>query len=264
MRESFLGKYLLLLPVLIGLIFYGCVEEPTIAPVKPVYSAIRVVNLSDNVNNMKVTIDGKQPVSSLTGLGITSTTDYFDIDSGKRDFKVYDGNGDLVYEKTIELIAFQRSSIVFAGFSSSSDLERTFNHFTVDDGLIYVSSAPKSGNLNIYFVNAASEVDTFKAQSYNISATYISPSADTLSIVYETKVDTGTIPLAYGSIYTVDNAAPGSYSFNFAATDTNYSSTSFQADLSAGYRYYIFIYGQPDNIQIFNNEVVPPPIRSRD
>ncbi len=259
MRENFKRKLLFLLPLFIGLLIYGCVEEPTIAPVKPVYSVLRVVNLSDNVDNIKVTMDDKSLVS---GLGIASASGYMDVGAGKRDFKVFNGNGDLVYQKTIEITTWERATLVFAGFYSDQTLENTFNHFMVDDGLIYVSSAPKADSLNIYFVNAAADVDTFKAQSFNISADYVT-AGDTGSVDYATSTG-GTIPLAYGNVYSVGPVAPGDYTFNFAASDTSYHSTSFETQLSAGYRYYIFMYGMPNNLQVWANEVTPPPIRSRD
>jgi hypothetical protein len=260
MRENFKRKLLFLLPLFIGLLIYGCVEEPTIAPVKPVYSVMRVVNLSDNVDNLSVRIDNEPLVSNL---GIASASGYMDIGAGKRDFKVFNGNGDLVYQKSIEITTWERTTLVFAGFSSGSELENTFNHFLVDDGLIYVSSAPKADSLNIYFVNAAADVDTLRAQSFDISADYVTTSGDTGSVVYATSTG-GVIPLAYGNVYSVGSVAPGDYTFNFAASDTAYHSTSFQTQLSAGYRYYIFLYGMPNNLQVFANEVTPPPIRSRD
>ncbi len=260
MRENFKRKSLFLLPLFIGLLIYGCVEEPTIAPVKPVYSVIRVVNISDNVDNLSVRIDDEQLVSNL---GIASASDYKDIGAGKRNFKIFNGNGDLVYQKTIEITSWERSTLVFAGFYSADELQSTFNHFMVDDGLIYASSAPKADSLNIYFVNGAADIDTLRAQSFNISATYITTSGDTAAENYATSAG-GTIPLAYGNAYSVGSAAPGDYTFNFAASDTAYHSTSFQTQLSAGYRYYIFMYGMPNNLQIFANEVTPPPIRSRD
>ena len=202
MRLKNKRKFLFLLPLVLGFILYSCVEEPTIAPVGPVYSVIKIANMSNNVDAMDVSIDGKQVASSL---GRGETTDYFDADAGKLLFTVTDGAGTKIYEKSIDINTWERTNIIFAGDYISDPLLSTFADFEVNEGEIYVSSAPEQDSLNIYFIHASNDVDTVKSKSYNIFARVLP--ADTF-ITYATS-GSNALPLKFGGSYSVGNAAPG-------------------------------------------------------
>jgi hypothetical protein len=204
---------------------------------------------------MKVTIDDAQPSAALSSMAMGSATDYFDVKSGKRTFKVFNESGETIFDKGLEINSFERVTVVFAGFYSSVDLENTFGNFNVEEGEIYVSSKPSQDSLNIYLVHASAPVDTNDSKTYSVNAEYTPTGSQ------EAKDTTYTSSLTYANVYGIGNAAPGNYTFSFiAGTDT----TQFTADYSANLRYYLFLYGDPINVQFFNNEVVPPPIRSRD
>ncbi len=249
-------KFLFLLPIFMGFMLYSCVEEPTIAPVGPVYSVIKIANMSNNVDAINVSIDGKQVVSSLNK---GETTDYFDSDAGKLKFTVTNDAGDKVYEKNIDINTWERTLVIFAGEYSADALSSTFADFEIAEGEIYVSSKPAADSLNIYFIHASNDVDTMKSKSYNISANIIPP--DT-TISYSS---TDLLPLAYGNTFGVGNAAPGGYTFYFISDETTPDTVvAGPYDLSANMRYYLYLYGNPNNPQLSLKEVVPPPIRSRD
>lgn len=255
MRLKNKRKFLFLLPIILGFILYSCVEEPTIAPVGPVYSVIKIANMSNNIDVFNVSIDGKQVATSLAK---GETTDYFDSNSGKRLFTVTDGNGAKLYEKSIDINTWERTIVVFGGDWIEDPLLSTFADFEINEGEIYVSSAPKADSLNIYFIHASNDVDTNKARSYNISADI---PGDT-TIAYASS-GSNALPLKFAGSYSVGNTAPGEYTFYFidAASDTVVAGPY---NLAANLRYYMFLYGNPNNLQLSLKEVVPPPVRSRD
>jgi hypothetical protein len=248
-KKSILGITLLLL---IPFVLSNCVEEPTIDPVKRPFSEIRVVNLSHNVNNMKITIDGQQPIAALSALQQASTTSYFDVNSGKRRFVVTNEAGETLFNKEIEIISFERATICFAGFHSTDELENTFTFFTIEEGEVYVSSAPKAGKMNIYLVHGSADVDTSAARTYSVRYNY-TPSGQTFTTL------TGN--LTFGNYRSLGEFDPGEYTIRLVAPS---DSLSYTSSYDAGMRYYLFVYGDPNNPQIFRNDVVPQPIRSRD
>jgi hypothetical protein len=256
MRLKNRRKFLFLLPIILGFILYSCVEEPTIAPVGPVYSVIKIANMSNNIDAFNVSIDGKQVATSLAR---GETTDYFDSNAGKLLFTVTDGSGAKLYEKNIDINTWERTIVVFGGDWIDDPLQSTFADFEINEGEIYVSSAPAADSLNIYFIHASNDVDTSKAKSYNISADI---PGDT-TIAYASS-GSNVLPIKFGSSYSVGNTAPGEYTFYFidqAGTDTIVAGPY---NLAANLRYYMFLYGNPNNLQLSLKEVVPPPIRSRD
>ena len=257
MRFKNKWKLLLLLPITLGFILYSCIDEPTIAPVGSVHSVIKIANMTNNVDAINFTIDGNQKASSLAK---GETTDYFDTDAGKLKFSVTNGAGEKIYEKTIEITTWERSTIVFAGDYSSDELLNTLSDFQVSEGEIYVSSKPVSDSLNIYFVHASNDVDTFKTLNYNISAMFVG--SDT---TYTSKYTGTELPLKFTGTYSVGNAAPGDYTFYFI-TDATPPDTVMTGpySLAANFRYYLYLYGNPNNLQFTLKEVVPPPIGSRD
>jgi hypothetical protein len=257
MRLKNKQKFLFLIPLVLGFILYSCVEEPTIAPVGPVYSVLKIANMSNNVDVMNVSIDGKQVATSL---GRGETTEYFDSNAGKLLFTVTDGAGNKLYEKTIDINTWERTDVIFAGDYISDPLLSTFADFEINEGEIYVSSAPAPDSLNIYFVHASNDVDTLKSKSYNISAKIVSP--DTF-ITYASS-GSNALPLKFGGTYSVGNAAPGEYTFHFAIQSTTDTVVAGPYNLAANLRYYLYLYGNPNNLQFSLKEVVPPPIRSRD
>ncbi|MBZ0201136.1 MAG: hypothetical protein K8H86_14785 [Ignavibacteriaceae bacterium] len=206
---------------------------------------------------MKVTIDGKVLHSTLNVLKSGSASEYFDIHPGKRVFEIFDSTNTSIYKKTIEIISFDRTTIVFDGFYSPDELVSTFAYLEVADGLVYVSQAPKSGNAHLFFVNAAATLDTLEAMSYGLQLSFVA-TGDTA------RVDTVlTTALAFEGTKSAGNVVPGNYQV-IVTGGTTYTDTLDLGNLTAGNKYYMFFYGKPNDLSVFNNSVVPPPIRSRD
>ncbi|NCS89592.1 MAG: hypothetical protein AUK34_01555 [Ignavibacteria bacterium CG2_30_36_16] len=258
MRLKLKAGILSLAFLMFSFVITSCVEEPTIDPVTKPFSVARVVNLSSNVLTMRITIDD---VPTLDGLASPSASDYFDIKSGKRRFKVYNAAGDLLFNKEIEIISYDRTTIVFTGTYSTNELENTFANFEVPEGEVYVSSQPDAGMAHLYFVHASAAFDTLSSIDYNLGLNYL-PAGDTVS------VDTAFVKiLKFGETLSVGNVVPGVYSniiSTAAASAVQYKDTLSLGSINAGFRFYIFLYGKPNDLSYFKNEVVPPPIRSRD
>ena len=259
MRLKNKRKFLFLLPIFLGFILYSCVEEPTIAPVGSVSTVIKIANMSNNVDVINVSIDGKQVASSLAK---GTTTDYFDSQAGKLKFTVTNIDGDKIYEKTIDISVWERTKVIFAGNYESDALLSTFTHFTVGEGLTYVSSKPPADSLGVQIVNASNDVDTVRSKSYDISAMIVPP--DT-TIDYASNSNY-VLPVAFGNVYGIGHAAPGEYTFYFIDNNADPADTVTAGPytLSANMLYNIYLYGNPDNLQVSLKEVVPPPIRPRD
>jgi Domain of unknown function (DUF4397) len=256
-KEALLGSLLLFTIFTL----YSCVNEPTIEPIKRPFSTIRVINLSTNVDPMNITIDGRLPSNSLSSVGLASPTGYFDVESGKDTFIVKDNSGNVVFNSTIELLSYERSTVVFAGtYSTNTDINN-LSAFQIDEAEVYVKLAPKTDSLSILFIHASNSVDTIEAQKYAITA-HITLQGGTSTT--DTSYLSYSNPIAFSNVFSIANVAPGSYSFDFLqSSDSTLAVTTPVYDFSTGYRYYIFIYGNPNSLQIKMDEELPPPVRTR-
>ncbi len=251
-------KFLLLLPIIMGFILYSCVEEPTIAPVGPVYSVIKIANMSNNVDAINVSIDGKTVASALAK---GETTDYFQSNAGKLVFTVTNGAGDQIYQKTIDINVWARTKVIFAGNYDPVELNSTFSNFEITDGETYVSSNPPTDSLAIQIINASNDVDTVGSKSFDISAKIVPP--DT-TIEYASTTNY-SLPLSFSGTYGIGHLAPGEYTFYFVDdANTTDTITAGPYNLQSNMLYNLYLYGNPNNVLVTLKEIVPPPILPRD
>lgn len=131
--------------LLTGCMFYGCVEEPTIEPVKTPYAVLRIGNFTHNVQDMSVTVAGK--TYDLTNKAVTP---FFDITPGNVPF-VVTSQGKTIFEKEIDLSSYQEMSLLFIGDYSTVDTMNTFQTVRIDEGLVYVYNAPPEGQATLTF-----------------------------------------------------------------------------------------------------------------
>lgn len=254
MRKKIKEKIIILLVTIIGFSIYGCLDEPAIDPIKRPFSEIRLVNLSNNVDGMRIFIDDKQ----IATLGISGATGYFDVNSGVRRFKIYNSSNDLIFEKELTIISYDRATLVFAGFYSQDILLSTFSNFEIVEGEVYVSSTPDNGRANIYVVNSASEVDTTESKEFYVRGTVTPVGGTPVETVFNNGADSTVV---FGETFPIGNVAPGQYEFRFIDGPVTVNAPAYT--ISAGMRYYLFIYGHPNNVQFFMNEVVPQPQRNK-
>ncbi len=250
----------LIIPIFISflVIINGCVDEPFIEPVKAPYSVVRVVNNTANVSNVSITIDGAQPVAELANLGPNAVSAYFDLKSGKRTFLVKNvATGDIMFNKQIEIHSFERTTVIFAGNFSTVDTLRTFSAFTFDEGEVYVSGAPNDGRAHVYLIHSSAASPTHSAKKLSFSAKYNTASDTT----YKDTVYLSTASLDFSGIKSVTNVYPGNYIFSAISATSDV--VAYTTDVSAGKRYYLFVVGEPNNMQIVKNEILPLPVRSK-
>lgn len=213
---------------------------------------------------MKVLINGETPVAGLNAIPTPVVspeqnpyTEYFDIPSGKKTFTVFDEGGNLIFSKEIELISWERITIVFSGFYSTDELQNTFGNFEFNEGEVYISRQPVSGASHMYFIHASGPVGDTDSRTYDqISASYI-PAGQTEAIDTVFNVP----DLAYGNVASIGNLPAGEYTFTLSAEAGNFI---YETTVAPGLLYYMFIYDSPDNIKIYKNEVAIPPARQRD
>jgi len=216
--------------------------------------------MSNNVDAINVSIEGKQIASSL---GKGETTDYIKGDAGKLIFTVTNSAGEKIYEKTIELIVWERTIVVFAGnYDAGDPLSNTFADFEISEGETYISSKPPADSLGIRIINASNDVGTVSSKSFDITSKVVPP--DTI-IEYSSNTDY-TLPLGYGSTFGVGTSAPGEYTFYFIDNNADPVDTVSAGpyNLDANLTYYLYLYGDPSALQFALKEVVPPPILPRD
>lgn len=236
--------------------FNGCLEEPTQVPITRPYSVFRVGNFGNNTATLTFEIraqDGSL-LKTYSNLAAGSFTNYEDIAAGKRSFKVTDGSGNVVFNSSIDITSYGRSSFIFCGFYSTVDTLNTFTFFEVDEGLIYVKSSPDSGS-NIYLVHASNDEGAQAARKLDISIKY--PDA------VDSAVTTPTTPLKFSEVKSLGNKAAGSYIMRFEAQAPATDSISISTNLDAGFRYYMVINGPPNAMTVTENKVTPLPVRER-
>jgi hypothetical protein len=245
-----------------SLILNGCVEEPTIDPAYRLSSVIRVVNVSNNQNNIKVTIAEQTPVQSLNAMAIGSSTEFFDFPAGKKVFRVYDESGQMFFSKDIEITSFELMTIVFAGHYDPDPEVSTFSSFELAEGETYISHAPAPDTSLVNFVHASAPVDTFNSRQYRVAANYI-PNGSTVPLDTTYNADPADL-LEFGRTVGAE-IVPGSYTFSLYTEGANGDTVSFApVQMEPNFRYYMFLYGNPNNVQMYVDKVVPPAIRSRD
>jgi len=268
MWQKSIKNFVLPIILLFSFILSSCIEEPFIDPVKRPYSVIRVSNFSSNVAAINVTIDGTSPAAGLANLGISSFTGYFDINSGTRKFLVKNvATGDTVFNKNIEIASYEIATIAFAGFFSTDKLINSFGNVMFEEGQVYQNTAPKTGTLNVFIINAAASIDTLDAKKLTILTKYKhSDSTNYVNIENKTGLEFNKIHSITNKTPTGPNLFPGNYLLDIkdekGLTVMEFpSDSSFNA--SAGMRYYMFIYGPPNNIKAFLDEQIPQPVRPK-
>ncbi len=248
--------------LIIGFTLYSCVDEPYIEPVKHPVSSIRVVNVSNNVSTFKVEVydqDGNI-IKSFDAVQQGSATEFFDVPSGKRRFVVYGDNNAVILDKELDIISYDRVDVLVSGNKSDVTESNSFTMFIYDEGEYYINTNSKADSVQLVLIHASSTVDTVDSKEYKVVASIPAASFDS------TLIDSSS-SLKYGTARHFNNLPAGDYTFNFInikVESAKQDTTTYSATLSANRKYYLFLYGNPNNVQVFNNEVTPPPVRSRD
>jgi|GEM_PF-3680530 len=234
--------------LLTGCVFYGCVEEPTIEPVKTPYAVLRIGNFTHNVTDMKVTVAG-----NTYNLANQNITGFFDIKPGSVPF-VVEYQGKTIFDKEVELSSYQEMSLLFIGDYSSVDTMNTFQTIRVDEGLTYVNNAPPSGQATL----------TFAGMLLND----MQPFPPKLVPILDVKIgdDLMIVGLESKQVIAKNYANVGSKTIDFSIYNSNkpVSKSSINYDVKPNKRYLVVLSGNAS--EIYTPAVIetdPLPVRTK-
>lgn len=256
---------------------YGCAEEPVIDPVQRPFSVVRLGNFTNNVANMSVAVYNRENQVFVTQtLAQGSFSAYFDVPSGKRRFVVTDlATNQVILNKEIEISSFERLTVCFGGHNDPVNTDfNTLNNFEIEEGEVYVSSAPATGGFNLYVIHASGDNQVDVAPEVGLQGKFIfNDTLRTATLISAANALKFANARTIGRINTTTfNAAAsgsndaGDYELIFRrVTGGAYRDTLALRNetFQAGMRYYMVVYGDPAAVTIIKNEVSPPPIRNK-
>lgn len=234
--------------LLTGCIFYGCIEEPSIEPVKTPYAVLRIGNFTHNVTEMTVTAAGK----SFT-LKNREMTDFFDLTPGNVQFTIVSA-GKTIFEKEVEISSYQEMSLIFFGDYSTVDTMNTFQSIRIDEGLVYVKNAPPEGQATITFADVlTNDMNPFPPATPPLLD--VNVGSELLLVSLEAK-----------QIITKNTSNIGSKKIDFALYNLGnpISKSSADVELKANKRYLVILSGNATDI--FAPTVIetdPLPVRTK-
>ncbi len=270
--KSFLALILLTLVISIS----GCIEEPTIDPVKRAFSVTRFGNCSYNADviNVKI-INSDGTVVEKNNLAVNTITNYFDIESGARKIIVTNAKGDTLYQKNITFVSYEESTVLFTGYFSKSNLENTYTYISYPEGCTYLEEKPAANQAWLHFINVSgdSNVDTSKAIIVHVTKD-TSPT-DTASLFSSI----GSISYAFRTIefgssrstvnktlkgYQDTLLLTGGMKFDFLnSANRKQKLVSHTTNIENGYQYYYFIAGVPKQGDMKIIEIKQLPLAAR-
>ncbi len=235
-----LQKNMFVVFIMLGLLFYSCVDEPFIEPASVPYSSVRVGNFT-NLDDFNLSIDGE----SKGTLAKNTLTGYFDLTSGQRSYLITNAAGDTVYSRAITAISFEEETVLFNGYYDATN--NTVNFTSIPEGVVYLDEPSRIDSSRIATVNLLYSLPT-----------------DTLdlavSINYE---DVDTVDSLASRGRSVAHLPQGSYSVNSALVANSTSVDSVSATFTTGMWYYVIVSGTPDNLSLIVDERSPLPLRSK-
>ncbi|MGE5682420.1 MAG: hypothetical protein ACM34K_16245 [Bacillota bacterium] len=243
---KFTKSIMILVFLSICLMVTGCVDEPTIEPVKRPFSVTRIGNFSQNVEAIKVLVYTGDQVQTFK-VNKNTTTEYFDVASGKRRFVVYDeATNQLLFDKDIQFISYEESSVYFGGYYSTDILKNTFAPFYQAEGDTYVMEKPKDGKAYVYFADMSSDVFTtshsdntdslISAKKFQITAV-LTPTGKADTTVSFTK----SAALEFGKLAGLELPA-GTIKVSVVNNDNSSETLAkYEGSIEAGMRYFFYL-----------------------
>ena len=241
--------------------FFACLEEPFIEPSKIPFSVLRIGNLTANVEELAVSIDGEFPVPALQNLQQNTFTDYFELTAGRRYVVILNpATGDTLFEKWIEILSYEEQTMWYAGYWSADINVSTANFFIHSDAITYLSKTPAEGSFNLLFLHASPDTPTDSTRAYDIFA-YTIDGEDTTLVDEDAIVD----GILFGDI--IGNNLPGSeYLFEMRRTlndGTIVTVQEYTGSFSDGMWSWMYIVGSGDNPDLVREDKAPLPARPK-
>jgi len=239
-------SFSLLILIVSSMMFYSCIDEPFIEPVKTPYSMIRVGNFTNVASidvEIQTDIDDSTVVVNRT-IAQNTFTEYFSVTSGNRVFTVTMGD-DTLFTNPISVISYNQTNFMFAGnYLDSENNSVGFRSYSL--GKVYLEDFVPSIDTSLaYFVNLVSS-DTVASEVLFIVST-----TDTVE----------TIPDSTQALATYDDEGfrfeQGPHQF---LVESAVMADTIVQDISSGKVYYIIAAGAPDNVQVYfdSNDPLPP------
>jgi hypothetical protein len=259
MQKKFTRKIVLLVVSFLAVsTFFACVEEPFIEPSVIPFSVLRIGNLTENVDELAVSIDGEFPVPALQSLQMDNFTDYFDLVAGRRYFVIMDpANGDTLFEKWIEVQSYEEQTMWYAGYYSSNIDTTTANFFIHSDAFTYISKDPPPENLNLYFLHSAADIPSDDSRAYDVVA-YSIDGSDTTEV--------GDDPIVEGLLFGEIQGnvmLDSDYKFEIVRVIDNEILDTYVGSFSEGLWSWMYIVGEPSTPRIVREDKEPLPARPK-
>jgi hypothetical protein len=237
--------------------YCGCVEEPTIDPVKRPYTLLRVANFSYNVDTIMVSIDAGAKILNLYKNEISAQ--YFSISSGKRHFCVTNPTGDTLFNDNIWIGSYEELSLFFTGYSKpNDDFLNTFGYAQTSNGMVYLYESMNDTTTTILCSNFASDTPTDSSIKYRVLMT----DTTTKKVVKE------VTELAFNSFSGAALHGSKTYKISYAKllnAVTNsyliYGDTTYTFD--TGFQYSVYGVGDPKTPNFIIEKNTPLPIGSK-
>jgi|GEM_PF-3216554 len=250
------------IPVLllfIVLSYYGCVEEPTIEPVKRPYTMLRLANFSYNVDTINVSIDNGKQVFNL--YKNQAPTQYFSIESGKRKFFVTSPSGDTLYNDKITVGSYEELSLYFTGYSKPHDeFYNTFGYAQFTAGAVYLYEGIGKDSSWIQLANFAPDTPTDSSKKYYVLVTDTTTKKvvkKITSLAYNSfsgiAMPSQPYKISYAKLTSAANAAVPTYDFY---GDTTYT-------FESGYEYFVYGIGNAKKPTFVIEKISPLAIMSK-
>lgn len=253
MRLKINFKFLIAPILIIGFFIYGCVEEPTIEPIKRPYSMLRVANFSFNVATLNVTITGQTTPAEFANVANRAVTGFNRVNSGTYKVTVKDGAGKTIFDKDLQITSYQRTTLVFAGLYDDDATKSTFTNFFYNEGEVYQTSTPESGKIHLYIMNTSTD-------SANVTKKTLVP----IVLRPDRTKDTAMASLDFSRTRAMLNAPTGNYRVRFYNGTDTLSVGAVNYNLAtAGKRYFIYVYGSYNNLNTKLEAYDPLPVMSK-
>jgi hypothetical protein len=252
---------LLVVSILAVSSFFACLEEPFIEPSKIPFTVLRIGNLTENVNELAISIDGEFPVPALQNLQKDTFTEYFELVAGRRYFVIMDpATGDTLFEKFIETLSYEEQTMWYAGYWSPSIDTSTANFFIHSDAITYLSKDPPQDDLNLIFLHSSPDTPTDSTRAFDITA-YSIDGTDTTE-VEDNPVVSGIL---FGEVagYVL---AEGEYKFDVTRElndGTEVIVSTYTGSFSQGMWSWMYLVGEASSLRIVREDKEPLPARPK-
>jgi hypothetical protein len=271
MRYKMRLKLITIFLLFVGVFYYGCVEEPTNEPYNRPYSAVRLANMAANLETVRLFLvplvpdvpelpDEPATTKGPFDLAPGAISDYFETPSGGYRLVVLAPNDDTLSKREVTIASFENMTVTLAGYYSTNTEENTFGAIIFPEGEIYNRLPPGIDSVSFFFIHGAPASPTADPAKIGVSVRYRPDGTEAFLDTNLTSIFTGG-EFTAGEIEEVNNFPKGDYKFSFLNGSQVIASDSGYYD--GNMRYYMFIYGTPENMKLIKNSTPPLPVRAK-